>query len=353
MEKKNLSDLIEAIQILVPEARENTDLFVKAFFRTIVKGLEKDRYVKVKGLGTFKVISVSPRESVDVSSGERIEIGGHSKITFTPDAEVREAVNSPFAHLQTVVINEGTDISQMDITDNEKIDEIHRGIQKGENELPAKAEIQERQEDASGDARERQLDSDTVSGDNQEESNSDNTANAEEDSNMNDAEEDSVSEERGRGSKKFVVVVAMALTAILCFAAGFFVAEYVLDAHYRKGTPNPVAAPAPKTNVVKSKTPQHPTMKKDTVAKARQQETDKLPIMPVQKGDNYAIVGTKTVHELKAGENITHLAKQMYGSKDLVKYIIRFNGIENPDLIPIGAKLKIPELLPVSQIPGQ
>lgn len=352
MEKKNLSDLIDAIQVLVPEARENTDLFVKAFFRTITKGLEKDKYVKIKGFGTFKVISVSPRESVDVSSGERIEIGGHSKITFTPDAEVREAVNSPFAHLQTVVINEGTDISQMDVTDNEKIDEIHRGIQKENGgEVPAREEAEEKPEEEPANIGEQQLDSKAAAEDNQEENTPEDTVNAEEDSSADDTEEEPVSEERGRGNKK--IVVAMVVTAILCFAAGFFVAEYVVDIHPRKDSPSPVAAPTAKTNVAKTKTPQRQPLKKDTVAKARQQEAERLPVMPVQKGDDYAIVGTKTVHELKAGENITRLAKQVYGSKDLVKYIVRFNGIENPDLIPIGTKLKIPELQPLSQASGQ
>lgn len=355
MEKKNLSDLIDALQALSPEARESNDLFVKTFFRTIVKGLEKDKYVKVKGFGTFKVISVSPRESVDINSGERIEIKGHSKITFTPDAEVREAVNSPFAHLQSVVINEGTDISQMDATDNEVIDKIHRGIQKERDEVSVEEDSTKKAEEISDNVDEQDSKEDVVAEDSQEqESVSENTVSGEENTNTEneedvDEEEDITNKERNY-KKKFVA--AIIVTAILGFAVGFVVAEYAIP-NLRSQDKAATSIVKTTKKVVKSNTAIR-TLKTDTaVAKVKKQENVKAPIMPVQKGDGYAIVGTKTIHELKAGENITRLAKQIYGSKELVKYIIRFNSIENPDLIPLGTKLKIPELQPIAQQPKQ
>lgn len=356
MEKKNLSDLIDALQALSPEARESDDLFVKTFFRTIVKGLEKDKYVKVKGFGTFKVISVSPRESVDINSGERIEIKGHSKITFTPDAEVREAVNSPFAHLQSVVINEGTDISQMDATDNEAIDKIHRDIQKERDEISAEENSTKKAEETLDNADEQDSKEDIVAEDSQEQESvsedavsGEENANAENEEDVDDDEEEAITTKEKNYKKKFVA--AIVVTAILGFAVGFVVAEYAIP--NLRGQ-DKAATPIVKTKkVVKSNTAIR-ALKTDTaVAKAKKQENVKAPIMPVQKGDSYAIVGTQTIYELKAGENITRLAKQIYGSKELVKYIIRFNGIENPDLIPLGTKLKIPELQPIAQQPKQ
>lgn len=360
MEKKNLFDLIDALQTLITEARENNDLFVKTFFKTIVKGLEKDKYVKVKGFGTFKVISVSPRESVDINSGERIEIKGHSKITFTPDAEVREVVNSPFAHLQSVVINEGTDISQMDTTDNEAIDEIHKGMQTETNEVSGEEEPTEKVEEISDNVDEQKPNEDVVTEDSQEQEGvSEDAVSVEESINTEVGEEsdtdndEAVARKEENNKRKFVV--AITVTAILGFAVGFLVAEFVPNFHGQNEAISSVATPpTAKIKVVKPKAAVR-TMKKDTVVavEAKKKEIAKAPIMPVEKGDSYAIVGIKTVHELKAGENITRLAKQIYGSKELVKYIIRFNGIENPDMITVGTKLKIPELQPVAKLSKQ
>ena len=71
--------------------------------------------MKIKGLGTFKVIDTKDRESVNINTGERILIGGRGKITFTPDAVMRELVNKPFAQFQTVVLNEGVSFDDVDI----------------------------------------------------------------------------------------------------------------------------------------------------------------------------------------------------------------------------------------------
>ena len=122
MDRKNYTDLIEAIQALNPDSRENIDLFARTFFETITEGLAEDKFVKIKGIGTFKTIEVSSRDSVDVNTGNRIKIGKHAKITFTPDAYFRDMINKPFAHLQSVIINEGTDVNLLSKTDVERPD---------------------------------------------------------------------------------------------------------------------------------------------------------------------------------------------------------------------------------------
>lgn len=75
-----------------------------AFFMQIMKGLEEERYVKVKGLGVFKLIDVESRRSVDVNTKEYIEIPEHRKITFTPESALKELINKPFAHFETIEI---------------------------------------------------------------------------------------------------------------------------------------------------------------------------------------------------------------------------------------------------------
>ena len=84
---------------------EAATTFVEALFDTIREGVESDGMVKVRGLGTFRVISVEARESINVNTGERLTIESHSKLTFTPDSTMREIVNRPFSQFETVAVN--------------------------------------------------------------------------------------------------------------------------------------------------------------------------------------------------------------------------------------------------------
>ncbi len=98
-----------------------------------------------------------------------------------------------------------------------------------------------------------------------------------------------------------------------------------------------------------------PAKKDSGLAQGKSVEKEKTsiphqPIMPVKPGDNFMIVGQKGEHILGKGENLTRLAKQIYGSKDCAKYIIRFNNISDPDLITIGSKIKLPDLQPVNSL---
>lgn len=88
--------------------------FVDAFFDIISSELKNGNQVKIKGLGTFKVQAVKPRESVNVNTGERVLIEGHDKICFTPDTVMKELVNKPFSQFETVVINDGVDTEELE-----------------------------------------------------------------------------------------------------------------------------------------------------------------------------------------------------------------------------------------------
>lgn len=88
--------------------------FVDAFFDIISSELKNGNQVKIKGLGTFKVQAVKPRESVNVNTGERVLIEGHDKISFTPDTVMKELVNKPFSQFETVVINDGVDTEELE-----------------------------------------------------------------------------------------------------------------------------------------------------------------------------------------------------------------------------------------------
>lgn len=88
--------------------------FVKNVFEIVEEYIAKDKIVKIKGLGTFKLITVSDRESINVNTGERIVIAGHSKLSFTPDSALKDSVNRPFGDFISTEIKEGTSIADME-----------------------------------------------------------------------------------------------------------------------------------------------------------------------------------------------------------------------------------------------
>lgn len=383
MERKNLADLIEAIQTINPDSRDNIELFVRTFFNAIVKGLEKDRFVKIKGFGTFKLIDVSSRESVDVNTGNRIEISGHSKITFTPDQFVKDEVNKPFAHLQSVVINEGTDIAQMSIADGKEIENIRLELENGKDrqENPGKVD-----EAIKSDVNVEETNGmETVKAANAGTANSSETENySDEDEEKTDdtKETDSAEleteidtdydttdcnttvEEEEEENETFEVpepstirkkhaILWVVASAVVFFMAGTFIGSFFLPGAFNdtgQKSNQPKVVQVPDKAKAKSQNAQKDTGKvspENSIRKPTEEEKPKKeikPIMPIMQGDKYIITGQKGTHVLKAGENVTRLAKQIYGSKDCAKYIVRFNNISDPDLIPIGTILKLPEL---------
>ena len=116
--------------------------FVTAIFDIVKEGLETDKLVKIKGFGTFKIIDVDPRESVNVNTGERVLINGHQKITFTPDSVMKEMVNRPFAQFETVVLYDGVDFSDID-----KLSNINENIDKQEETQEELQEIIQEEEE--------------------------------------------------------------------------------------------------------------------------------------------------------------------------------------------------------------
>ena len=92
--------------------------FVRHFFETIREGLLHEKIVKVRGFGTFKLVSVDSRESVSVLDGSRIQIASHTKVTFTPDAVLRDAVNKPFAEFETVILSDELNLADFEAIDS-------------------------------------------------------------------------------------------------------------------------------------------------------------------------------------------------------------------------------------------
>ena len=109
MDRISIQELSAILTVKSGLKKKDAERFATTLFEVVKDGLVSDRLVKVKGLGTFKVIDIEARESVNVNTGERVLIEGHEKISFTPDSTMKELVNKPFSQFETVVLNEGVE----------------------------------------------------------------------------------------------------------------------------------------------------------------------------------------------------------------------------------------------------
>ncbi len=123
MSKLSRSELAQALVARHGIEKKKALQFVDAFVAVTINALTTDRIVKIKGLGTFKVVEVESRESINVNTGERLIIDGHSKLAFLPEASMKELVNRPFSQFDTVILNEGVDFSEMEGTTDDTLSE--------------------------------------------------------------------------------------------------------------------------------------------------------------------------------------------------------------------------------------
>ena len=122
-DKITLQELVESFARKCQLDPAEAALFVKEFLNLIEEALARDKYVKVKGLGTFKLINIEARKSVDVNTGESIEIKEHTRVSFVPETGLRDLINKPFAHFQSVLLND--DVHFEDLPDEGSVSEVN------------------------------------------------------------------------------------------------------------------------------------------------------------------------------------------------------------------------------------
>ena len=115
MDEVNLKSLVDVFASKAKITKKEANAFVKDFQNIFIDALSKDKVLKITGLGSFKVTLVNERSSIDVNTGKPIKINSHYKIVFTPDSELKNIVNSPFAHLDTIIIDDVVDMSDGEV----------------------------------------------------------------------------------------------------------------------------------------------------------------------------------------------------------------------------------------------
>ena len=424
-ERRMLSDIVDSLIEKHGLDRKDAELFVKNMFELIKDALTTEKYVKIKGLGTFKLTEVDSRGSVDINTGERIEIQGHTKISFTPDSTMKELINKPFSHFESVVLNDGVELEDvlLEAEEVQKVEEVIGVPSVDEEMLVAEEEVgavesesfdvesqQEVvvEETSSVKVEEELLKEDNKPEDSAMEETSDTSQpellekESDEQAPVEDMEESLSSTEeavanvedsenlieetlvvdvqekarevqtesalpsemvvllnQGKRTIRILwVVIVVLILVILCGCYWMFMkSEATSDERYVPSSVQEeqhVVIEQPVSEEVKEDT----LMVEEKVENVVQEQAEAVVVpLPAPKNKRvasladtleYRIVGTKATYTLQHGESIIKASVKFFGSKMFWPYIVKHNRdvIKNPDDIPIGTQIKIPELVP-------
>lgn len=336
-EELTLQDLIDLLVKRHDMERADADAFVELFFSLIEEGLAADRYVKIKGLGTFKLID--------------------TRITFSPDSAMKDLVNKPFSHFETVVLNDKTHFDDMP-----------------ENESPiSDAETDESVKDASDSISENDSDEATLSeevesvleevSDQSVEEENPVSAKAKEGQSFVQSESEAV-ERRSASSTSIPWCMVASILLVGVIAGGFMVWSMFRTASTVKMSSvepkEPIAVIEHDSVASDTLTVDSAMVSKDAAAVASEHSQDSAKVVAINperkeepKGGlslsdavTYTIVGTRATHQLQYGETLVKLARRYYGNKKLWPYIARYNkeALADVDNIPVGTTIRIPEL---------
>ncbi|MCI1647668.1 MAG: HU family DNA-binding protein [Bacteroides sp.] len=377
-EKLNMQDFVAVLAERHGMSKKNADSFVKEFFQLIEEALEIDKYVKIKGLGTFKLIDVDSRESVNVNTGERFEIQGHTKVSFTPEPALKEFINKPFSHFETVALNDESILCDTF---------IEKGEENGEKDLFSKNSTEKMHQPKdvhqlaiSGSEKDEKYELDnSLKNENVDISHSYEKQDIGEPLSSEEvipAVSTSIALKKTSNAstmKYFIGIIAFII--ILCGGAIAFIyypeifnsspLEHVENNNNISNKPNQssdtllagdsiakadtlsILEEPQKTTVIAPKSIKGKSNAgvQSSVASQMGQERDAM-VSFVPDSTNYKILGTKTTYTIKEGETLTKVSFHFYGTKALWPYIVKYNHdiIKNADNVPFGTVVRIPEL---------
>ena len=368
----------EIAKILVEKSglsQKEANRFASEMFAIIQQRLEEDELVKIKGLGTFKIINVEARESVSVRTGERVVIDSHAKVTFTPDAVMKELVNKPFSQFETVVLNDGVefeDVAEDSDEDNAKSEEkaIASDEESAEEVFSGEEPLSEEQPIVMLADVEPVVEEPVVEEPVVEESVVEEPV-VEEPETEEATSEEPVVEENPKGSlwKKWLLPVVLVLVLMgLSALGGYYYAMYKLSTQKIinkevKKTENvvPPSKTADSTVVVKdsvaAKSPEkaeapdvkaEPSPVKDETANKKVVE-DAEEVDPYEAKDErirlgaYIIVGTAEEVTVLPGQTFYSICRAHLGP-DMQCYVEVYNNLPKDPKIKVGQVIKIPKL---------
>ena len=384
-EKISLQDLINLFGEKQSMSKKDAELFVRSLFDLIEEALATEKYVKVKGFGTFKLTEVDSRESVNVNTGERIEIQGHTKVSFTPDTTMKDLINKPFAHFETVVLNDGVEFEDTPVEVPDTLDDTPEVIVPVVEttevvEIPVPEEIPEEEvapeivvteepeviEEPEA-VEEQEMVEETLVPEEapvqeeaileepqptitevteEEKPESIEEKPSEEEVVETIVEEKVVEESKEKSINRILWGVIVVLVLIILFGAYWM---FLRPTDTPEVTPAPpvqeeqVATPAP----IAEEKPQEETLKIVQFIELSEEELRKERVPSFADTLDYQIVGTQEEYTLQKGETIIRASVRFFGTKKYWPYIVKHNMdvLPDPDNIPAGIRIKIPKLV--------
>lgn len=377
MAKISITDLAGVIAKQRKLSTKDVEKFISAMFLVVDKGLDADRLVKIKGLGTFKVTSVKPRESINVNTGARVVIEGHDKVSFTPDTSMRDLINKPFAQFETVVLKGDVDFSDIehDNSDEEKRESVasntekevqeEKTISSNEEEIAPQDMVQENVLEVKDDKEDGPAtvptDNIVVSGEDgnpndvierRESSTITSNINTDERGESLMVEQVNVDEEEfvdtqewvSRRQYKHSIIIGV-LSAVICLFIGLLVGIYILgDFKHDKVAKSEFATPqvtmADKDSMTNAKVNPAPGLKTSANKTEDEVDFDKMNADPRVKMGAYNIVGIDTIITLKSGQTMKSYCRSTLGSGMLCYFQVLNDTTELGE----GAKMKVPKV---------
>lgn len=362
-EKVTIQQVAELITDKMKISSADAEAFAKVFFDLIIEVLEKDRYVKIKGLGTFKLVSVDSRESINVNTGERFEIQSYTKVSFTPENSLKDRINKPFAHFETVVLNDNV------FFDNEDKEQV-AGPTKTKNTAATEQVATPTPEKKIVFSAEKPVVQEPVKPKESKPVKSPAPKPVKKASTSSTASSKSKRKKASKKQKRRMRMqqcIIIALLVVLALLGCLFLNPRFRTIFFSEPSPVSISEQPSQlekiltdsiverkdttttdTVIPKQEVPQVAPVKKPQAEPKKEVRTPRPPgPIPVNPDStSYEIIGTKTNYMLKEGETLIRVSMRFYGTKDLWPYLVKHNQdiIVNPNKVPNGATLRIPEL---------
>ncbi len=338
--------------------------FLDELFNAVINGLQTDKYVRINGFGTFKVQWNAPRKSINVQTGEPITIEGYNKVVFTPETNLKDRINEPFAHLEAIVIDEEKQADRVEINPMQKLGEQAEEIKDllaelgAISEQPAEERLEttetgDKHQDTPPDGQEAHNDSTQETSVSPRET----VPSQSEDAPCGKSVEQpaSVSGQSGQHKEKSFQPWKVAGITILCFClllvGGYFFLQHKITSW--------ADSLLEKEETVMPETPQNDDYAEekivtDSASISKKDTTATLQEQPVSQSSEEETTTLRprvytdfiTTETLTEGSRLTWLSRKYYGAPDFWVYIYEANKdvIPDPNNIGVGTRLRIPRL---------
>ncbi len=330
--KLNHSDFSALLSKQLDISASKAEQFTKAFFDILIEGLESDGIVKINGLGTFKMIDVASRGSVNVNTGEKIEIKGHRKLTFIPADTLKDKINQPFAMFEPVEVDD----DYVDDSDETQPVEPSSDEQTAESVLVEPSSDEQTAEPV---LVEPSSDEQTAEPVLAEPSSDEQTAEPVE----------TTKSKKGHIVISTLFIINMIITfsiiiaVVIIFYSQFSSNEKIDESN--NIVPELIAKDTLEKTVLSDTVDKQPEVLEEFVMV---EAMNNLTLAQITIKDTaiYRIKGTKTVHRVGLDETLTKISLLYFEDKRFWPYIVQYNKIKNYNSLEIGTELLIPNLVP-------